>query len=199
MPYEPAAAADPSAYAAQNYYTLTEADGKQILLIHLYGVKAEDYYKFQVQTYVENRNYAVSSLVIENTAEYWGTSGDQTIERHEVTAKQPITHTPVSYTHLKEWADNDDRYHTRPDSVRFELYRRSGDRSEYEKVPQSMAAPVIITKDGFKNGEALAGNADFKDVYKRQIPESSRGKGIYSGTDLVCHQLNGKTEAGRAV
>lgn len=96
VPYEPAAAADPSAYAAQNYYTLTEAEGKQILLIHLYGVKAEDYYKFQVQTYVENRNYAVSSLVIENKAEYWGTSGDQTIKRREVTAKQPITHTLIA-------------------------------------------------------------------------------------------------------
>ena len=81
----------------------------------------------------------------------------------EVSLKNTLDTTSVQAE--KEWADNDDRYHTRPDSVRFELYRRSGDRSEYEKAPQSMAAPVIITKDGFKNGEASAGNGDFKLKY----------------------------------
>ncbi len=96
VPYMPEAAEDPDAYAEANYYTVTEKDGKQVLTVHLYGVKAEDYYKFQVKTYVENRNYVVSALVIENKAEYWGTSGDQTIEKHEVTAKQPITHTLIA-------------------------------------------------------------------------------------------------------
>ena len=96
VPCVPEAVEDPSAYAAENYYTLTEKDGEEILRIHLFGVKAEDYYKFQVQTYVENRNYTVSSLEIDNTAEYWGTSGDQKIEKHEVTAKQKITHTLIA-------------------------------------------------------------------------------------------------------
>lgn len=96
----PEAADDPEAYADQNYYTVTERGGdqdkQQVLTIHLKDVGADDYYRFRVQSYVENRNYVVSTLEIKNTAEYWGTAGDQEIKKHEVTAQQKITHTLIA-------------------------------------------------------------------------------------------------------
>lgn len=74
-----------------DWYTVYEHEGKQVFRLHLKDLKADQYYRFWLQTTVTDSSYINQKFTVTNTASYWIQPGGEASAR-EVSASQEITH-----------------------------------------------------------------------------------------------------------